>query len=85
MAESVNMNSKSVQRRIAIQQGDPPVEVPVLADAILKISKAAEDLVKSGLNRKAIIVLLMHKTHFGYGTIECVLDGLADLRKDYCR
>jgi hypothetical protein len=83
MAETPH--SKSVQRRLAIQQGDPPVERQILAEAILEISKAAEDLARSGLNQRAIIVLIMHKTHYGYGTIEVVLDSLSELRKDYCR
>ncbi len=65
------------------QNPEAPVEASVLADTILKISKAFEDLKRTGLNKKAIIVLLMHKTHFGHSTIETVLDALGDLKKDY--
>lgn len=83
MAETVL--SKSVQRRLAIQQGDPPVERTILAEAIVKISKAAEDLVRSGLNERAIIVLLADKTNLSRGSVKDLLRGLSKLREDYCR
>ena len=74
------------KRKLVVDQADDdPVETHVLAQAIVKISKAAEDLAKSGLSRKAIVVLLADKTGFGKRSIEIILDALADLRKDYCR
>ena len=68
-----------------VQEVDAPVEKEVLAEAIIKISAAAEALRKSGLNEKAIIVLIADKTKFSKNTIRTVLDGLADLRRTYTR
>ena len=65
----------------------PEEEVPreVLALAIIKVSDAMVALQKSGLNRKAIIVLLADKTKISKGWIREVLDGLEHLKHDYCR
>lgn len=67
------------------QDEEAPVEKGVLAEAIIKISTAAEILRRSGLSEKAIIVLLADKTKIAKGTIEAVLDGLTDLRREYTR
>lgn len=66
------------------QDPEAPVEKDVLAQAIVKLSKAATDLKTSGLNEKAIVVLLAHSTGFGHTTIKTVLAALRELRKDYC-
>lgn len=72
------------RRKIVLDQAeDEPVERHVLATAIVKISEAADALKKSGLNQRAVVVLLADKTKIAKGTIEDVLDGLADLRSDY--
>lgn len=74
------------RRRIVLDQAeDEPVERHILATAIVKISEAAEALKKSGLNQRAIVVLLSDKTKIAKGLIEDVLDGLADLKRDYTR
>jgi hypothetical protein len=72
--------------KIKIEQ-DPekPVEKSILAQEILKISRAVQSLQASGLNRKAIVVLLAHSTHFGHGDVKIFLEALADLERDYCR
>lgn len=57
----------------------------MLAEAIVKISAGFEALKRSGLNQKAIIVLLADLTHVGKRDIECVLAGLRDLAKTYTR
>jgi hypothetical protein len=54
-----------------------------LAEAIVKISAGFEDLKKSGLNQKAIVVLLNDSTGIGKRDIERVLLGLHDLAKVY--
>lgn len=64
-----------------VQQTDPPI---ILADHIRDISKAAKKLSDSGLNRKAVVVLLKHETGIGMGAIETVLNGLKQLEARYC-
>jgi len=56
----------------------------ILAEAIVKISAGFESLKKSGLNQKAIVVLLNDCTGVGKRDIESVLLGLANLSKVYC-
>ncbi|MHC2462108.1 hypothetical protein [Bradyrhizobium embrapense] len=56
-----------------------------LADVIAKIGEGFARLQKSGLNRKAVVVLLNDWTGVGKRDIERVLTGLADLSKVYCR
>lgn len=59
---------------------DRPVD---LAEEIKKISRGFEALKKTGLKRSAIVVLLKDATGLGKRQIEKVLDGLADLEKNY--
>lgn len=56
-----------------------------LAEAIVKISAGLTELTRSGLNQRAIVVLLADLTHVGKRDIECVLAGLRDLAKTYTR
>ena len=77
--------SKLGTRIIVKQDPDNVVEKDVLATAIVKISEAAEALKRSGLNQRAVVVLLSDKTKYGKSMIEDVLDGLADLKRDYTR
>lgn len=70
--------------RIRVTQGEEPVEKEVLAEAIVRIGAAAQALRQSGLNRRGVIVLLQAKTHLSRETITTVLDGLEDLKRDYC-
>lgn len=66
------------------QDPDNPVTKEVLAENIVKISEGMTKLLASGLNRKAIVVLLKHSTGLGGGEINSVLDGLQQLRTNYC-
>lgn len=72
-------------RRIKVTKSDPPESTEVLAEAIVKIGKAADDLRRSGLNEEAIVVLLNDKTKVGKPAIRTVLGGLRQLRSWYCR
>ncbi len=67
------------------QDQDEPVSSPVLADAIVRIADAMHQLLRSGLNRKAIEVLVRHKSGVKGEDIAKVLDALTQLRDDYCR
>lgn len=72
-------------RVTVVQKPDEkPVPKKVLAEAIVKISAGLEALRKSGLNERGILALLSDKTGYGKGTLKVVLDGLADLKRDYC-
>ncbi len=67
------------------QDADKPVEREVLAAAIVKISEGMQKLLRSGLNREAIVVLLRHSTGCGKADVEAVLEGLESLARDYAR
>ncbi len=54
-----------------------------LADAIRKVSAAAQALAGSGLNRKAVIALLHDKTKLSKKNIQLVLDNLEELAAYY--
>ena len=71
--------------KIKVTKSDPPESKEVLADAIVKIGEAANQLRKSGLNEKAIVVLLSHKTKISMSDIRAVLNGLRQLRAWYCK
>ena len=71
--------------KVVQKPDEEPIPKEVLAEAIVKISAAAVALRESGLNRRGIIILLQAKTHLSRETIVSVLDGLEDLKKDYCR
>lgn len=66
---------------------DPPPAAPSaerdLSTAIRQMSDGVTRLLASGLNRRAIVTLLADSTKVGRRDIERVLDGLADLEKDF--
>lgn len=63
----------------------PPESTEILAEAITRIGAAFLALQQSGLNKKAIVVLIAAETGLGKGTINIVLDALPRLRGWYCR
>lgn len=65
------------------QVDDNPIEVEVLAQSIVSMSASLKRLTKSGLNRKAIVVLVAHDTKLGHGQIENVLGSLERLAQTY--
>lgn len=68
------------------QDEEKPVSREVLADAIVKLADAAAALQKgSGLNRRAIVVLLHDASGVGKLEIRAVLDAMEDLKKNFCR
>lgn len=72
-------------KRIRVKHDEKnPTSKEVLAESIVKIGEAMDALKKSGLNEKAIIVLLNHKTKVSQSDIRAVLDGMRQLRKWYC-
>jgi DNA polymerase III delta prime subunit len=66
----------------------PPLELNAddarrLADSVRKIEKAMKDINESGLNRKAIVVLLAESTGVSRRDINAVLNGLEQLGAEY--
>lgn len=60
-----------------------PADAKRLAEAVRKIEKAAKELSESGLNRKAIVVLLADSTGVSRRDINAVLNGLESLAAEY--
>ncbi len=71
--------------RIVSDDPSKPIQKDVLASAIQDISIALTKLLKSGLNRRAVIALLKDATGFTKGDIETILDALVELERNYCR
>jgi hypothetical protein len=72
-------------RRVHIVKSDPPETTEILAEAIVRIGEAADKLKSSGLNRKAIVLLLHDATKVGKKDIDAILNALPRLRGWYCR
>jgi len=66
-----------------VQDQDQPIEKDILAQAIVDISESAKALTASGLNERAIVVLLHDHTGIPMGDIKMVLHGIGELRKAY--
>jgi hypothetical protein len=69
-------------KALDVDLGDVPK--PMLASAIVKISETMTALSKSGLTRRAIIVLVKDASGEPKTTIERVLSSLENLKRDYC-
>lgn len=65
------------------QDEDKPVDKDILATAICKLSDAINQILLSGLNEEAIIVLLRDQTGISKRDIKLVLHSLGQLRADY--
>ena len=77
---------EGVMARIRVKKNaDNPETTEVLAEAVVRIGKAAKALHDSGLNEDAIVVLLHDKTKLSKSAIRTVLDGLRQLEGWYCR
>lgn len=66
-----------------VQDADMPVETKILAQAIVNISNNFSRLTRSGLNRRAITILIAYDTKLGIGQIENVLGSLDRLAENY--
>ena len=72
-------------KRVKIKKSDPPESKEILAEAIVNIGKASAKLLSSGINKKAIIILLQAHTKMSQKDIRTVLDALPQLERWYCR
>lgn len=61
----------------------PPAESEDLAVTIRRIADGMDRLIRSGLKKNAVVVLLKDATGVGKRDIELVLAGLAGLAKQY--
>lgn len=81
------------EMKIKQQEGEPEVAKEILAQAIIRMSDALVSLKKSGINEKAIIVLVHDaipgnysgKKVIGKRDIKAVFDALAELKERYTR
>lgn len=72
--------------RVRIKKNEENPETPeILAEAIVRIGEGLQKLSASGLNKKAIIVLVQDRTKLPQRDIESVIDALAQLKGWYCR
>lgn len=74
------MNRKT---KAVVVQEDPPIEQPVLAQAIVDASNALKKLLASGLTRQAIVILVAKSARRRIHDVDVVLRSLASLADDY--
>ena len=70
---------------IRVKKSDPPESTEILADSIVRISEALTKLEASGVNHKAIVILIQAATKLSRRDIEAVLDVQKRLAGWYCR
>jgi hypothetical protein len=78
------MKSEGKAKALAVKQV-PGEEVPaeIIASAIVKIGKAAEEMANSGLRRRTVVILLAESSRIAKRDVEKVLDALDSLRRTY--
>ncbi len=75
--------SKYRAKVIVKQDDEKPVSKEVLAKAIVDLSSAAKRLASSGLNRKAVVILLNAQTGITQRDINLILDSMESLQTTY--
>lgn len=73
----------AIKKLTVEQDPEKPIEKKVLAQAIVDISSAMLKLFRSGLNRKAIIILTAQSSGHPQYVVGSVLDALESLKKDF--
>lgn len=74
------------KKTVVIEQDEQdPIETKVLARAIVHMSDDLTAILASGLNKKAVIILVADSSGQPKYRVEAVLNALADLKKDYTR
>ena len=77
------MAKKSTEVNIVLDQ-EKPEPTEIIAASIIKISAGFDKLMKGGLNRRALVVLIKDHTNVPQYAIEKVLDCLPRLQELYC-
>lgn len=62
-----------------------PEPVEVIAQSILDIATGVKAILATRLTRKAIVVLIQYQSKLPMRDIECVLNNLEDLEKDWLK
>lgn len=70
---------------VRVIKSDPPETTTILAEAIVAISKAMIALTESGLNRHAIVTLIVYETRLSRKNVNTVIDAQRRLAGWYCR
>lgn len=75
-----------MSKTVRVQKSeDKPETTVILAEAVIKISDGMTSLLRSGLNKRAIVILLQAETKINRSDITKVLDALPRLKGWYCR
>lgn len=74
-----------MSKTVRVVKSDPPETTEILAEAIVRLGDAVKKLDASGLNRKAIVLLLQDATKVPKRDIIAILDAIPRLRGWYCR
>lgn len=79
--------AKPIRRVSEVEVGTDADGVPIttLAEAVVEISKSVAKLRASGLNERAIVVLVKHETGISMADITRVLRALEKLEEKYTR
>lgn len=72
-----------MKKPVVVEHIDAQISREVLAQTIVDISTSMKRLLASGLNRKAIIILIHDQSRIGKREIELVLNNLDALAEDY--
>lgn len=72
-----------MKKPVVVEHIDAQISREVLAQTIVDISTSMKRLLSSGLNRKAIIILIHDQSRIGKREIELVLNNLEALAEDY--
>jgi len=68
-----------------VRNQEKPEPTNILAEAIIKIGDNFDSLLKSGLNREAIIILIHDHSKISKRDISIVLENLRLMKGWYCR
>lgn len=68
-----------------VKNAEKPESKEILAEAIVRIGTSMDALLKSGINERAIVVLIQAETKLSQRDIRTVLGALKKLRGWYCR
>ena len=72
-------------RRVTVVKSEPPESTEILAEAVVRLGEAVKKLDASGMNRKAIVLLLHDATKVSKTEINAILDAIPRLRGWYCK
>lgn len=70
---------------VKVTKSDPPETTEILAESIVRLGEALAKLNQSGLNHRAIVLLLHDATKVRKSDIETILQAIPRLKSWYCR